>query len=381
MNRRTLLKLGLYSAMTLPSMLQSKQTLGTFKRAILIELKGGNDGLNTVIPYSNPVYYRLRPNIAIDKGGLVPLNKHIGLHSSLNDMKEMFDNGELAIVQGVGYPNPNRSHFRSIDIWDTASSSNEYLETGWLKSLHLNTSKKQLKGVVLGGDYGPFDGISKGVIKINNIKEFFQQSKQIHSRISPIGNNPSLLHLLKTEAEIQKSAHLLHTSLQKSHPLAFAFKKSKFNMQMETTTKLINSQTPISLFKVSLGSFDTHINQTNKHARLLKELSEAISTLRKNLIKSGEWDNTVIMTYSEFGRRAAENSNKGTDHGTAAPHFIIGGKVKGGIYGKHASLEKLDVNKDLIYTTDFRSMYESIAQGFFHTQSERTKGFPTFNIV
>ena len=381
MNRRTLLQLLALNAMTFPFSLQADKVKKLpYKRLILIELKGGNDGLNTVIPYADPLYYKLRPNIAIEKKAILPLNNKIGFHPSLSGLKEIFDHKELAVIQGVGYPDPNRSHFRSIDIWDTASKSQEYLDTGWLSTLKFSHSG-QLKGVILGGDYGPLSGLSKGVIKINNIKGFLQQAKQIRGRISLIGNNASLQHLLEVEQAVRKGSDVLRASLTDDKALSFPFKKSNFHRQMQTATKIINGGSFIPFIKVSLGSFDTHVNQRRKHANLLKELSEGISTMRKNLIQSGQWENTVIMTYSEFGRRAAENANKGTDHGTAAPHFVLGGKVKGGVYGTHPSLSKLDNNKDLIYTTDFHSMYESVAKGCFQTSSTRTKKFTKLNLL
>ena len=376
MNRRTLLKLIALNSLTLPLSLQADSGVTSKqKRLILIELKGGNDGLNTVIPYQDPLYYKLRPKIALEKSVVLPLNDRIAFHPSLDGMKEIFDKKELAIIQGVGYPKPNRSHFRSIEIWDTASDSQEYLDAGWLNTLAL-PKIDMLKGVILGGEYGPLSGNAKGIIKINNLKGFLQQSKQIRGRIAITGNNNALLHLLETEAEIRKSADILKKSLNSKKVLPFTFKKSNFGKQMSTTTELINSGTHIPFFKISLGSFDTHTNQPQKHARLLKELSEGISTMRKNLIANGEWENTLIMTYSEFGRRAAENASRGTDHGTAAPHFLMGGKVKGAVYGKHPSLERLDKNSDLIYTTDFRSIYHSIAKDWFQATSSQLQALP-----
>ena len=381
MNRRTLLKFITLNSLTLPFSLQATNTmLPKHKRLILIELKGGNDGLNTVIPYNDPLYYKLRPTIAIEKNTVLPLNEKVGLHPSMQGMKEIFDKNELAIIQGVGYPNPNRSHFRSIEIWDTASDSQEYLDQGWLDSISLPQTEL-IKGVVLGGEYGPLVGISKGIIKINNIKRFLQQSRQIRGRISMTNDNDALLHLLKTEAEISKSANVLKKSLSDKKELPFTFKKSKFGKQMSIATELINSKTAIPFYKISLSSFDTHNNQPKKHARLLKELSEGIATMRKNLIVSAEWENTVIMTYSEFGRRAAENASKGTDHGTAAPHFITGGKVVGGIYGDHPSLSLLDKNGDLNHTTDFRSIYKSIADEWFKGSSLQLQSFSPISFL
>jgi uncharacterized protein (DUF1501 family) len=380
MNRRTLLKLIALNSLSIPLLLEanSKDYLKR-RNLIFIELKGGNDGLNTVVPYQNKNYYKYRPNIALKKSDLLLLNSELALHSSLKLLKDVFDKKELAIVQGLGYPNPNLSHFRSIEIWDTASSSQEYLDSGWIKSLIPNNDKL-LNGIVLGGEYGPLFNIQNGIIKINNIQNFLQQSRQIKGRISIIEENSSLLHILQTELEIQNSANLLRKSLKKNKKIPFLFKKSNFGKQMSMATELINSNINIPFYKLSLKSFDTHTNQLNKHSRLLNELSEGISTMRKNLIESKKWKDTIIVTYSEFGRRVSENANRGTDHGTAAPHFIIGGKVNGGIYGKHPSLSLLDNSNNLIHTTDFRSLYATLAKECTGTIPTHLKLFKTIPI-
>jgi uncharacterized protein (DUF1501 family) len=381
MDRRTLLKYIAYHSLTLPLWLHARneKTPAFHKNVILIELKGGNDGLNTIIPYSDPLYYQNRPTIGIAKNQVLPIDKQIGMHPAMQALKNIYDNHELAIIQGVGYPDPNRSHFRSIEIWDTASSAEEYLDEGWINALHFSQEDK-LTGVILSGEYGPLEGSAKGVIMLNNIKGFLQQSNQVHSRITMTGENNALLHILQTETEIRKGADTLRQSLRSTKPLAFAFDKSDFGNQMHTTTELINGGSNIPFFKLSLGSFDTHTNQSMQHAKLLETLCEGISTMRKNLIASGKWENTVIMTYSEFGRRVAQNASGGTDHGTAAPHFIVGGRVKGGVYGEHPSLSTLDSNGDLIYTTDFRSIYNSIAKEFLGASSERLSSCPTISL-
>lgn len=233
----------------------------------------------------------------------------------------------------------------------------------------------------MGGDYSPLAGMPKGVIKVNNVKNFLQQSKQIQSQIYMTGKNEALIHILKTETEIRKSADVLKQHYNNSKPLPFQFLKSNFGNQMRVATQLINSGTGTSFYKVSLGSFDTHVNQPQTHAKLLKELSEGIATMRQNLIQSGEWENTLLMTYSEFGRRVAENANRGTDHGTAAPHFIIGGKIKGGLYGQYPLMNSLDNNGDLIYTTDFRSLYKSVVNEWFQESSPLVDRFPSLAVL
>ena len=392
MDRRTLLKFLALNAVTLPYALRADTALlapalslenagsTAQKRLILIELKGGNDGLNTLIPYNDPAYYRLRPKLAIRKQEVLALDEHMGLHPSMSGLKGLFENKELAIIQGVGYPNPNRSHFRSIEIWDTASKSDEYLDTGWLTTLPLS-QQSQLKAVILGGDNGPLSGMEHGAISIRNIQRFLNQSRQIKSQIYVTGNNPEYKHILLTEAEIRKSADVLRRYISRGKTPAYSYPKNAFGRQLGLATQLIAHGADITLFKLSLSGFDTHLNQSKPHARLLGELSKGIDTLRKNLIASGDWDNTLVMTYSEFGRRAAENASRGTDHGVAAPHFVAGGKVNGGLYGTAPSLDHLDKNGDLVHTTDFRSYYHTISKKFLGIDSPLLMPFETLDFL
>lgn len=364
MHRRTLLKLLTYYTINIPLYLKANIAIPKkHKRLILIELQGGNNGLNTIIPYSNPTYYHLRPNISIPKNRILTINKDIGFHPAMSKLKDIFDAKELSIVQGVGYPNPNRSHFRSIEIWNTASKSDEYLNKGWLNQFNF-IQKPDIKGIVLAGDYGPLAGESKQVIKLHNIQQFLHQALKFQPHQS-ILKNDNVIHILNIEQAIQKNASILKASLQNPKAIPFSFKASAFSQQMHRATKIINSAKDIPFLKVTLASFDTHMNQSKIHTRLLTELSEGISTLRDNLIKSGEWENTTIMTYSEFGRRVSENASEGTDHGTASVQFIIGGSIKGGVYGTHPSLDNLDKNGDLIYHTDFRTVYKNMIKSIF----------------
>lgn len=379
MDRRTLLKLLTFHALLAPLTVHAKSQKQAKRKLLLIELNGGNDGLNTVIPYRNSLYYKYRPTIAIDKNSVLPLDNTLALHPSLKEIREIFDQKEVAIIQGIGYPNPNRSHFRSIEIWDTASSSDTYLENGWIHSLDFPVIE-HMKGVVLGGELGPLSGMSEGVIKINHLQSFLQRSKSVKTHAIPKSHNEALLHVLKTEAEIRRSALMLQKHLNPKTKMPYAFKQTPFGKQMQVAAQILNSELYVPVIKVKLGLFDTHFSQLRKHADLLKMLSENISVMRKTLIESGAWENTVIMTYSEFGRRVEENASRGTDHGTAAPHFVLGGGVKGGLYGATPSLETLDENGDLIHTTDFRSLYHTVQKEWFQTTSPLLKSYPTLPI-
>ncbi|MEA1983001.1 MAG: DUF1501 domain-containing protein [Campylobacterota bacterium] len=361
MTRRKFLQKISLSAFLAPYLLHANEHVKSVKRKnlILIELKGGNDGLNTVVPYANPLYYKYRPTIAIAPEKLLKLNDRVGLHPSLKQIEKLYRDGEVAIWQGVGYKNPNLSHFRSIDIWDTASKSDEYLQSGWLKK-HIPKGERAIEGIVLGGEYGPLSGFDQGVIKIKNINSFLNKSKNISRDSYYITDNSAHNHILRTEQEIAQSNNFLKEKLKKTQKLSFHFEKNSFAKQMSSAAKLINLGADIPFYKLSLKSFDTHQNQLKPHANLLHQLSEAIYTLRENLLKSNEWKNTTIMTYSEFGRRPKENANGGTDHGTASVHFVIGGDVKGGLRGEYPSLDSLSKNGNLEYTTDFKEMYSSV---------------------
>jgi len=378
MDRRSALKFLSLNSAILPFVLHAAENtkITTVKYLILIELKGGNDGLNTVIPYSNPLYYKLRPTISIPANKVLPIDNQLGFHPSLEGLKNIFDQNELAIIQGVGYPRPSRSHFRSIDIWNTASRSDQYLERGWLDTLMPKVETK-LKGIILGGEYGPFSGMDNDVIKIRNIEDFLSRSEKIKAHLKMTGDNKALTHILRTEVQIRESADMFYNQLINKEALKHEFQKTDFGIQLQIATRLINSKIKIPYLKLSLGSFDTHVNQPKQHARLLKQLSDGIMTLRDNLIASEEWENTLIMTYSEFGRRVAENAGNGTDHGTAASHFVTGGKVKGGLYGQEPALESLDVNGDLKFTLDFRSLYHTISKEWNNTSSSLLSDFLT----
>jgi len=388
MNRRDWLKWMALETITLPLLLQAEEKIPLASKLsgalpgvrqgtlILLELKGGNDGLNTVIPYGDPNYHRLRPKLAIDKKSILPIDDMIGLHPSMQKMHNIYDEGDMAIVQGLGYPHPNRSHFRSIEIWDTASGSDRYLDRGWIASL-LAGQRSKLNAVILGGEFGPMSAMEQGAVKVANIKRFFNQSRQIGGHIYLTGENPQYRHILMTEMEIRKSADILRKYVKKSTAIKYPYAKNPFGRQLELATKLIESGANIPYLKITLNGFDTHINQLQKHTRLLGLLSEGLGTLRQNLKEFGVWDDTLVMTYSEFGRRPAENASGGTDHGTAAPHFILGGKIKGGLYGETPSLEHLDKNSDLIFTTDYRSYYQTIASKFIRRDLESIDSFGT----
>ena len=339
---------------------------------ILIELKGANDGLNTVIPYANPAYTSLRPRIAIARDQVLQLSEREGLHPSMQPLMALWDKKELAVVQGIGYPNPNLSHFRSIEIWDTASKSEEYLDAGWLARTFAATPAPRTfaaDGVVVGSsDMGPLSGQGVRTIALADTAQFLRNAKLAKSNSD--NRNAALKHILAVEQEIIHAASKLNAN--------FAFKtdfsRTPFGNQVRTAAQLVASKAGIATIRLTLGGFDTHANQLGTHANLLKELAEGIATLKAALSELSRWDSTLVMTYAEFGRRPRENQSGGTDHGTANVQFVTGGRVSGGLYGEAPELTRLDGNGNLPFAVDFRRMYATVIDKWWAGDSTKVLG-------
>jgi uncharacterized protein (DUF1501 family) len=323
---------------------------------ILVELKGGNDGLNTVVPFADPQYTKLRPRLAVARDQVVQLNESTGLHPSLAPLRPLWDARSLAIVQGLGYPQPNLSHFRSIEIWDTASKSDEYLDAGWLaRAFTLSPSPAGFAadGVVVGPNaMGPLCGPGVRAISLGNPEQFLRNARLARAEVED-SRNKALAHILKVERDVTVSAE----RLQARRKFATQFPRGPFGNSASTAAQLAANEAGIAVVRLSLGSFDTHAAQLGTHANLLKQLGEGLVALREALVELGRWDATLIATYSEFGRRPRENQSGGTDHGTASVHLVMGGAVKGGLYGAPPALDRLDGSGNLPFAVDFRSYY------------------------
>ena len=340
---------------------------------ILVELKGGNDSLNTVIPYANSVYAQLRPTIGIKPDDVIRIDSQQGLHPSLAPLVPIWEKNELAIVQGVGYPDPNLSHFRSIDIWNTASKSKEYLADGWVaRAMHNGLQAKTGKaftseGVLVGiNEQGPLAGAD--AISLRQTETFVNQSRL--AMPSEQMGNVSLAHVLGVERSIVDAAKGLRGE---KYVFKTEFPNGGFGQSVQTAAQIVAGQrgkAGVPVIVLSLGSFDTHVNQLGNHANLLKQLAEGLAALRGALQEVSAWDRTMVMTYSEFGRRARQNQSNGTDHGTAAAHFVMGGAVRGGLIGKTPELSRLDSSQNLIYTTDFRQLQATVAKGWWGVNPE-----------
>ena len=341
---------------------------------LLVELKGGNDGLNTLVPYADARYRELRPAIGVPRERVIQLDEKVGLHEKLQPLMESWKAGDLAIVQGVGYPYPNRSHFRSIEIWDTASASSQTLNEGWIARSFEGVSLPKGAGVdciVADTNALPSTGPELRTIVMQDAENFLRQAQNLKdAQGMGDGGNPALRHLLAVRHEINAAAAGLRDKLRAAAAPAVAYgQEFLLGRQLDVATRVITSKVPVVAVKVALGGFDTHANQAPTQERLLAYLAASLATLRNNLIAAGRWNDVLVMTYSEFGRRAKQNASAGTDHGTAAPQFVMGGGVKGGLHGAYPSLHDLQ-DGDLKHTVDFRSVFATVAQGCWGLQRD-----------
>jgi len=334
---------------------------------VLIELKGGNDGLNTLVPYADEAYYALRPRLAIARDQVLQLDQHVGLHPALKDLLPLWQARELAIVQSVGYPAANLSHFRSIEIWDTASRSDEYLGEGWITRVFAHAPVPRsfaADGVVIGGqDLGPLSGIGPRVIALANSEQFRRQARLAAPMEQAAGG--ALSHIMRVERNIAQAAD----RIAGEHSFRTEFPRTAFGESIRNASNVIASKSGVAVVRLSLNGFDTHSNQAPTHARLLQTLGEGMSALKSALVELGRWDSTLVMTYAEFGRRVKENLSAGTDHGTASVHFVMGGKIKGGLFGMRPALDRLDGNGNLPFAVDFRDLYATVLERWWGIDS------------
>ena len=364
MNRRELLKTAA-SSLALPLLAgRSPEVLaGNAPRIlVVVELNGGNDGLNTVIPYRDPSYPRLRPNLAIPPERVIRLSEQEGLHPGLEPLMACWQAGEWAIVRGLGYSPANRSHFRSIEIWDNAAPTDSSAREGWLGRLFADhPERSRVDALVLGrAHFGPVAGDRARVLTLQDRGDLEHQSPPLPAT-SDLPANRALRHVIEVEADLRAATEAVRASVERADPIEADFPRGDFARQLATCTMLIAAGAPVLVYKLSLGGFDTHRNEPAAHERLLGELAQGLARFREVLMERRLWSQVLVMTYSEFGRRAVENTSRGTDHGTAAPQFLLGGAVEGGLYGQSPRLDDLD-GGDLRHTMDFRRLYATVAR-------------------
>ncbi len=337
------------------------------KKLIVIQLSGGNDGLNTVIPYRNDIYFKSRPQIAVDENTILKLNDELAFNPVMSGMKEIFDKGNLCVINSVGYPNPDRSHFRSMDIWQTGSGSDQYLNTGWIGRYldsECESCKKTYSAIEVDSTLTlAMKGNHRSGIAVEDPQKFYMNSSENYLRdISgrkTEDDDSNVSYLYKTLVETTSSADYVYEN-SKIYKSKQDYPDTGFGKNLKTVAEMIISDIGTSVYYVSMSGFDTHVNQTSRQERLLKELSDGLRAITDDLKINDRLNETLVMTFSEFGRRVSQNASGGTDHGTANNIFLIGGNlVTPGFYNSAPDLANLD-NGDLKYEIDFRRIYATI---------------------
>jgi uncharacterized protein (DUF1501 family) len=326
---------------------------------VFVQLNGGNDGLNTFIPFEDALYYNLRPAIAISKNEVLNSVKGMAFHPALTGFAAMQQSGDLSVIQNVGYPEPVRSHFRSQEIWQTAPTNQEYLSNGWLgRYLDLQCKEHQpTAGINIDSiDNLSLKGEMPNAITVKDPNKFIVRNKSDNS--IQLSDNPQLDFVRKIASSVIEGSDDIQKALTKSTPSEVVYPKTGLSKNLEWISKLIKGNLNSKVYYTSLGGFDTHDNQLTIHKNKLSELNDAVFSFYQDLKKSQQLQNVTIVVFSEFGRRVKDNG-KGTDHGTAAPMFIIGGNNRGKIIGNNPNLSDLDKG-DLKHEIDFRSVYASL---------------------
>jgi uncharacterized protein (DUF1501 family) len=378
--------LGTAGTLLIPGFLKAYEQQGVRnpsneRKVVIIQLSGGNDGLNTVIPYQNDLYYKARPTIAIGADKVLKASTELGFHPSLQALNALYDQGMLAVVNNVGYPNPDRSHFRSMDIWQSGSSSDEYLDTGWI-GRYLDSSCKSCsmhRAIELDDTLSmALKGNSVKGMALKDVEKLYQGiHRDLYQDVAREGVagsalDPTLHYLYKTMAETASSAEYLHAKTRTiSSPQAYP--ANPFAARLKSIAELIRADVDTRVFYVSFAGFDTHVNQQHQHQRLLATYSEGLHAFVYDL-GDDKMKDVLIMTFTEFGRRVQQNGSGGTDHGTANNIFLISGSLKKkGFLNETPDLSLLDEG-DLIHRVDYRCIYASILDRWLEVSSERILG-------
>ncbi len=394
---------------------------------VVLQMAGGNDGINTIVPYSSDDYHRARPNLGLKQNQIIPVNDDIAFHGSLAGFKSLYDGGHLGVIQGVGYPNPNRSHFRSTEIWQTASDSDRVEKYGWLGRYFDNacSGADPTVGVTIGSQLPEafFARMPKGIC-FNNPQDYrfmpagpgseesFRKLNDLENSSPLPDGGPAMMDtpgdgsnsggsigalpagmpmtggraidfITRTALDAQMSSDQVRgIAARVQNQAVYPF--SPLANSLKLVARLIGGGMATRVYYVSQGGYDTHTNQINSQQRLLKDLGDSTKAFVDDMRAQGNLSRVLIMTFSEFGRRVSENANGGTDHGAAAPMFVVGDRIKAGLLGRYPSLAPSDLFEgDIRYNVDFRNVYAGILENWMKTPSAPILGrsFDPFQIV
>ncbi|WP_407484632.1 DUF1501 domain-containing protein [Elizabethkingia miricola] len=382
-NRRNFLKISSLASASLmmPKFLKAMelpQALPTQNKILVVlQLSGGNDGLNTIIPVRNDLYYKNRNGISIRKEDALSLTDEASIHPSLTVFKELYDNGELAALNNVGYPDPDKSHFRSMDIWQSASSSKDFWETGWLgryldEACHTCAHPTQaleiddMLSLALKGSQNKAIAVTDPKRLFNSSNEaFYKKLNDSHSHDEQVVD-----YLYQTLGNtISNASYILENT--KTKPASSTYPTTGLGKDFKTIASLINSDINTQVYYLSVGSFDTHVNQLQTQKNLFTQINDAVKAFISDLKANGRFQDVLLVTFSEFGRRVAQNASGGTDHGTANQMFLISGRLKKkGLLNPLSNLERLN-DGDLIYTEDFRNVYATILKKWLNADDQK----------
>jgi uncharacterized protein (DUF1501 family) len=348
---------------------------------IVVQMAGGNDGLNTIVPFTDSAYYQARPSLAIQQADVLPLDDRLGMHAALKPLQSLWQGGRLAVVEGVGYDNPSLSHFQAMDIWQTLDLNGTSGE-GWLGKYvagYVDKEGHPFESLAVGtGLPKALRALNAEVPVVSNPKTYRLQPDPMSHRTSASAADArvqTLLKLYNTYPQSAPYAALLDATAQSSiqgakvldaalsqYTPAVQYPTSNFAKGLQVLAEVIVQGLGLRVGYVTIGGFDTHGEQADTHAKLLGDLASSLAAFYADLTAHGAADNVVVMTWSEFGRRVEENASQGTDHGTAAPLFVLGNRVQGGVYGEPPDLNHLDNAGNLLHTTDFRSVYATVLE-------------------
>ena len=355
---------------------------------VVIQLTGGNDGLNTIVPYSNELYYKARPKLAVPKQDVLKFDSEVGLHPSLRGIASLIDDKKFCVLQGVGYPNPNRSHFESMDIWHSCQRRESRSADGWLGRYFSQASQSSIGdatdslGLHLGSEQLPMALVARGT-QTPSFASVDQLRWKGKADISPSSNETESMTAAKQGPRAESSlldfvSASTTAAMQASERLEKAlaspdssgdFPNSQLGEKLKVVSRLLLAGLKTRVYYLTLDGFDTHANQLLAHAGLMKQWSDALRSFHSRLDRAGLGDRVMVMTFSEFGRRVVENASQGTDHGAAAPAFLSGPRLEKTLVGAQPSLSELD-DGDLKFHTDFRSVYATLIEDWLGASSK-----------